>query len=67
MQEMKTHVTSVPSGDDDGGRRLAQLAERDAELSRDGWSGWVLHSTHTIVGGDRVTFVDTRTRPSLSD
>jgi hypothetical protein len=67
MQEMKTHVTSVPNGDDEGGRRLAQLAERDRELGRDGERGWVLHSTHLVVGGDRVTFVDTLTRTTETD
>jgi hypothetical protein len=67
MQEMTTLVTSVPNGDDEGGRRLRQLADRDTELSRYGRSGWALHSAHTIVGTDRVTFVDTLTRTTLSD
>jgi len=67
MQEMTTHVTAVPSGDDEGSRRLRQLADRDTELSRYGRRGWALHSTHTIVGTDRVTFADTLTRTTLSD
>ncbi len=66
MQEMKTHVTSVPTGDDDGGRRLAQLAEHDAELNRDGRSGWCC-TARTRSSADRVTFVDTLTRTTLSD
>jgi hypothetical protein len=46
MQEMTTPVTSVPNGDDEGGQRLRQLADRDRESSRHGRRGWVLHSTH---------------------
>ena len=67
MQEMTTLVTSVPNGDDEGGQRLRQLADRDTELSRHGRRGWVLHSTHTVADGDRVTFVDTLTRTTSND
>jgi hypothetical protein len=67
MQEMTTPVTSVPNGDDEGGWRLRQLTDCDTESSRHGQSGWVLHSTHTIAGGERVTFVDTLIRPTSND
>jgi hypothetical protein len=62
MQELRTVATAVPTGDDDGMKRLRQLADRDDELNAHARIGFVLHSTHTIVGGDRVTFVDTFTR-----
>jgi len=67
MQEMTTLVTSVPNGDDEGGQRLRQLADRDRESSRHGRRGWVLHSTHPITGEERVTFVDTLTRTTSND
>lgn len=67
MQEHRTVATAVPTSDDEGAKRLRQLADREEELNAHARIGFVLHSTHTIVGGDRVTFVDTLTRTTLSD
>jgi hypothetical protein len=62
MQHITTVVTGVASGDTDGALRVRQLADRDADLAAHARAGYVLHSTQTITGGDRVTFVDTLTR-----
>jgi hypothetical protein len=62
MQQIESVVTTVPAEDERGAQRLRQLADRDHDLAKLTSVGYVLSSTHTIPGTDRVTFVDTLTR-----
>ncbi|MFB9665727.1 hypothetical protein HP467_01845 [Curtobacterium albidum] len=62
MQQIRTVTTTVPSVDHLGPMRGRQLADRDLDLAKLTEAGYVLASTHTIAGEERVTFVDTLTR-----
>jgi len=63
--DITTLTTNVPIGDDEAGRRVAKLTERDEDLRAYGRSGYRVCTTVAIPNGDRVMIVDTLERDEI--
>jgi hypothetical protein len=61
-----TLTTTLPTSDDERGRLLRNVSERDQQLYDYGRSGYRLAVTVTVPGSDVVTVIDTRTREDES-
>ena len=62
-----TLTTTLPTSDDERGRLLRNVSERDQQLYDYGRSGYRLAASVTVPGSDVVTVIDTLTRESDSD
>lgn len=61
-----TLTTTLPTSDDERGRLLRNVSERDQQLYDYGRVGYRLAATVTVPGTDVVTVVDTLTREDES-
>ena len=59
-----TLTTTLPTSDDERGRLLRNVSERDQQLYDYGRSGYRLAASVTVPGSDVVTVIDTLTRES---
>ena len=59
-----TLTTTLPTSDDERGRLMRNVSERDQQLYDYGRSGYRLAASVTVPGGDVVTVIDTLTRES---
>lgn len=57
-----TLTTTLPTSDDERGRLLRNVSERDQQLYDYGRSGYRLAASVTVPGSDVVTVIDTLTR-----
>ncbi len=57
-----TLTTTLPTSDDERGRLLRNVSERDQQLYDCGRSGYRLAASVTVPGSDVVTVIDTLTR-----
>lgn len=57
-----TLTTTLPTSDDEHGRLLRYVSERDQQLYDYGRSGYRLAASVTVPGSDVVTVIDTLTR-----
>ena len=62
-----TLTTTRPTSDDERGRLMRNVSERDQQLYDYGRSGYRLAASVTVPGSDVVTVIDTLTRESDSD
>ncbi|CAM3340325.1 hypothetical protein PSET11_03305 [Arthrobacter ulcerisalmonis] len=62
-----TLTTTLPTSDDERGRLMRNVSERDQQLYDYGRSGYRLAASVTVPGSDVVTVIDTLTRESDSD
>lgn len=62
-----TLTTTLPTSDDERGRLMRNVSERDQQLYEYGRSGYRLAASVTVPGSDVVTVIDTLTRESDSD
>ena len=62
-----TLTTTLPTSDEERGRLLRNVSERDQQLYDYGRSGYRLAASVTVPGSDVVTVIDTLTRESESD
>ena len=62
-----TLTTTLPTSDDERGRLMRNVSERDQQLYDYGRSGYRLAASVTVPGSDVVTGIDTLTRESDSD
>lgn len=62
-----TLTTTLPTSDDERGRLMRNVSERDKQLYDYGRSGYRLAASVTVPGSDVVTVIDTLTRESDSD
>ena len=62
-----TLTMTLPTSDDERGRLLRNVSERDQQLYDYGRSGYRLAASVTVPGSDVVTVIDTLTRESDSD
>lgn len=62
-----TLTTTLPTSDEERGRLLRNVSERDQQLYDYGRSGYRLAASVTVPGSDVVTVIDTLTRESDSD
>jgi hypothetical protein len=60
--DVTTLTTTVPTGDDDGMRRMQKLAARGEDLQAHGRHGYTVCTTVVIPAGDSVMIVDTLER-----
>jgi hypothetical protein len=60
--DVTTLTTTVPTGDDDGMRRMQKFAARDEDLQAHGRHGYTVCTTVVIPAGDSVMIVDTLDR-----
>lgn len=61
-----TLTTTLPTSDDERGRLLRNVSERDQQLYDYGRSGYRLAASVTVPGSDVVTVIDTLTREDES-
>ena len=61
-----TLTTTLPTSDDERGRLMRNVSERDQQLYDYGRSGYRLAASVTVPGSDVVTVIDTLTRESES-
>ena len=61
-----TLTTTLPTSDEERGRLLRNVSERDQKLYDYGRSGYRLAASVTVPGSDVVTVIDTLTRESES-
>ena len=61
-----TLTTTLPTSDDERGRLMRNVSERDQQLYEYGRSGYRLAASVTVPGSDVVTVIDTLTRESES-
>jgi len=61
-----TLTTTLPTSDDERGRLLRNVGERDQQLYDYGRSGYRLAASVTVPGSDVVTVIDTLTREDES-
>ena len=59
-----TLTTTLPTSDEERGRLLRNVSERDQQLYDYGRSGYRLAASVTVPGSDVVTVIDTLTRES---
>ncbi len=59
-----TLTTTLPTSDDELGRLMRNVSERDQQLYDYGRSGYRLAAAVTVPGSDVVTVIDTLTRES---
>ena len=59
-----TLTTTLPTSDDERGRLMRNVSERDQQLYDYGRSGYLLAASVTVPGSDVVTVIDTLTRES---
>ena len=59
-----TLTTTLPTSDDERGRLMRNVSERDQQLYDYGRSGYRLTASVTVPGSDVVTVIDTLTRES---
>ena len=59
-----TLTTTLPTSDEERGRLLRNVGERDQQLYDYGRSGYRLAASVTVPGSDVVTVIDTLTRES---
>ena len=57
-----TLTTTLPTSDDERGRLMRNVSERDQQLYDYGRSGYRLAASVTVPGSDVVTVIDTLTR-----
>ncbi len=57
-----TLTTTLPTSDEERGRLMRNVGERDQQLYEYGRSGYRLAASVTVPGGDVVTVIDTLTR-----
>ena len=57
-----TLTTTLPMSDDERGRLLRNVSERDQQLYNHGRSGYRLAASVTVPGSDVETVIDTLTR-----
>ena len=62
-----TLTTTLPTSDDERGRLMRNVSERDQQLYDYGRSGYRQAASVTVPGSDVVTVIDTLTRESDSD
>ena len=62
-----TLTTTLPTSDDERGRLMRNVSERDQQLYDYGRSGYRLAASVTVPGSDVVTVIDTLTRESDAD
>ena len=62
-----TLTTTLPTSDEERGRLMRNVSERDQQLYDYGRSGYRLAASVTVPGSDVVTVIDTLTRESDSD
>ena len=61
-----TLTTTLPTSDEERGRLMRNVSERDQQLYDYGRSGYRLAASVTVPGSDVVTVIDTLTRESES-
>lgn len=61
-----TLTTTLPTSDEERGRLLRNVSERDQQLYDYGRSGYRLAASVTVPGSKAVTVIDTLTRESES-
>lgn len=61
-----TLTTTLPTSDDERGRLLRNVSERDQQLYDYGRSGYRLAASVPVPGSDVVTVIDTLTREDES-
>ena len=61
-----TLTTTLPTSDEERGRLLRNVSERDQQLYDYGRSGYRLAASVTVPGSDVVTVIDTRSREDES-
>ena len=61
-----TLTTTLPTSDEERGRLLRNVSERDQQLYDYGRSGYRLAASVTVPGSDVVTVIDTLTREDES-
>ena len=61
-----TLTTTLPTSDDERGRLMRNVSERDQQLYDYGRSGYRLAASVTVPGSDVVTVIDTLTREDES-
>lgn len=61
-----TLTTTLPTSDEERGRLLRNVSERDQQLYDYGRSGYRLAASVTVPGSDVVTVIDTLTRENES-
>lgn len=61
-----TLTTTLPTSDEERGRLLRNVSERDQQLYDYGRSGYRLAASVTVPGSEAVTLIDTLTRESES-
>ena len=59
-----TLTTTLPTSDEERGRLMRNVSERDQQLYDYGRSGYRLAASVTVPGSDVVTVIDTLTRES---